>query len=109
MYRVFYFFVLGVITFVYSKNCQNSYRIENNTPYTISNIQLFDHKLDGEIPPYSYINGYADFENEQGSVLMFYADSLNFGVYINHPKDDQQFRIQIDSINSRTRAVIISQ
>lgn len=109
MYRVCYFIVLGMITIVYAKTCQKSYRIENNTPYTISNIQLFDHNVDHRIPPYGYIKGHADFESKQGSVLMFSADSLNFGVYIKFPKESEQFQIKIDSINTATRTVIISE
>lgn len=109
MYRVCYLVVLGVITFVYANNCEKRYRIENNTPYTITNIRLFEHNLKQKIPPYSYINGYADFESEQGSVFMFVADSLNYGVYIDHSKKDRPIHIKIDSINSGLRTVIVEQ
>jgi len=109
MYRISYFLILGMLTFVYAHNCQKKYRIENNTPFTITHIRLFERNLTQEIPPYGYINGYANFESEQESVLMFFADSLNYGVYIKSPKDGRPLLIQIDSINSGTRTVVVNQ
>jgi hypothetical protein len=94
---------------VYANNCQKSYRIENNTPFTITNIRLFEHNLNQDIPPYSYIKGYTDFESDQESVLMFFVDSLNYGVYIKNSGVDRPFLIRIDSINSEARTVLISQ
>ena len=109
MYRVCCLIILGLATLVYTNNYQTSYRIENNTPFMISKVRLFEHNLTKEIPPYSYINGHTEFESEQGSVLMFYADGLNYGVYIENSKNEMPLLIQIDSINSETRTVLINQ
>lgn len=109
MYRVCCLILLGLVTVVYANNYQKRYRIENNTSFTISKIRLFEQNLTKAIAPYSYINGEAQFESGQGSVLMFFADGLNYGVYIENPENNKPLLIQIDSINSKTRTVLISQ
>lgn len=109
IYRVCCLALLGVVTLMYSNNYQKSFRIENNTEYTISKVRLFEKNLAKSISPFSYINGVAQFESGQGSVLMFFADGLNFGVYIENPKNNKPLLIQIDSINSQTRTVVINQ
>lgn len=108
MFRVCYLIVIVSAAFFFGEKQKEGYRIENNTPYTISKIRLFEQNLTKEIPPYGYINGYEQFNYTESSVFMFYADGLNYGVYISKPNNEKPLLICIDSINSSSRNVIIS-